>query len=109
VELERFGSAGVLRGLEAVKTSGSSYAPNLNKFIGYCIESSSASANPGDSFSEQLHGAMKPTPNGVPLCWTVGKYTHEDMIESGHSDDNNIAMQTNGEGWKHPDYVEYPS
>jgi len=27
----------VLRGIKAVKQSGSSYAPNLNKFVGFCL------------------------------------------------------------------------
>ena len=44
VELERFGSDGVLRGIDSVRGSGSSYAPNLNKFIGHCLDNYSQPA-----------------------------------------------------------------
>jgi len=101
VELERFGSGGVLRGLESVKVSGSSYAPNLNKFIGHCQDSGAGFVATGDSFSEQLHGAMLPTPNGVPLCWTIGRFTHDELMESPHQEDRQMAAQTNGQGWTH--------
>ena len=102
VELERFGSKGVLRGLGAVRISGSSYAPNLNKFIGYCIESNTGGTSPGDSFSEQLHGKMKETPNGVPLCWTIGAYTDDELRASPCHEDHTMADKTGGHGWSHP-------
>jgi len=41
--LSQYGPEGVLRGIGAVKASGSSYVPNLNKFIGYCMQNYSQS------------------------------------------------------------------
>ena len=37
-ELRTYGPDGVLRGVDAVRRSGSSYMPNLNKFVSYCAE-----------------------------------------------------------------------
>jgi len=92
-ELRQFGSKGVLRGIEAVKFSGGSYAPNLNKFVGLCLEGAATGARPGDSYSEQLHGGqLKPAPNGTPLSWTVGNYTRAELMASGHPEDIAVAQ-----------------
>ena len=103
IELERFGSAGVLRGIESVRLSGNSYAPNLNKYIGHCLESNGGgNVGVGESYSEQLQGGrLKPTANGVPLCWTVGSYTHDQLLASPCHEDHAMAEQMGGAGWTH--------
>jgi hypothetical protein len=97
----------VLHGLQGVKASGTSYLPNLNKFIGYCNESGEGDSRPGERFSEQTHGGkLKPTPNGVPLCWTVGSYTDDELRASPCIEDQVMADQTGGQEWTHADLRE---
>ncbi len=43
----QFGAEGVLRGIAATRQSGSSYVPNLNKFIGFCLAEYSQPAGHG--------------------------------------------------------------
>ena len=88
-ELKYLGTDAMEHGINSVKYSGSQYAPNLNKFLSHCREKSDAL--PGDSFSEQLHGKLKPTPNGTPLSWTLGDYSYEDLIASGLPEDRVAA------------------
>lgn len=83
-----YGSNGVLQGLQGIKDSGNAYLPPLNKFMSLCRNGGESVSGFGDSFSEQLHGGRsKPTPNGVPLCWTVGDYSFEELMASGHPED----------------------
>ena len=94
VELGKLGPDAVDRGIRAVDLSAGSYAPNLNKFIGLCRKPGSGFIV-GDSYSEQLHGGrLKPTPNGVPLCWTIpprGRYSAAELRASGIPEDITAA------------------
>ena len=92
-ELKPYGPQGVLRGLKRVREAGSAYVPPLNKFLSLCKnESESTDCRPGESFSEQEHGGrLKPTPNGVPLSWTIGNYSYEELMASGHPEDTEKA------------------
>ena len=67
---------------------------SLSKFLSLCRTGSEYSnSRPGESFSEHFHGGrLKPTPNGVPLCWTVGNYSYEELIASGHPEDAEKAI-----------------
>jgi len=91
-------------GIAAVKNSGTQYAPNLNKFESLCRQTE-ANAQPGDSLSEQIHGGkLKPTPNGVPLTWTIGEYTTRELLESGNAEDAEMGEMLKREGitiWRH--------
>ena len=104
VELERYGSAGVLRGIESVREAGSDFVPKLNKFIGHCQQTYTGSNSTAlENGSEQFHGSkLKSTPHGTPLVHTVGSYTHEQLMESPCDEDRNMAAQTGGGGWSHP-------
>lgn len=78
--------------------------PNLNKFIGFCLDTSGSTVRPGDSYSEQLNGALRPTPEGVPLIWTIGTYSIADLKLSGTTQDLDMADQLEREGrafWQH--------
>lgn len=104
LELRRFDAGGVLRGLDAVKNSGISYAPNLNKFIGFCKEDGGGNPSPGSGLDEQRYGKLKPTPSGVPLSWTIGRYSVEELEASPCDEDRNLArnLRITGETcWEH--------
>ena len=103
MELLPVGSKGVLAGLQGVKNAGSAYLPPLVKFIALCRESTGGLIETGDSYSEQQHGALKPTPNGVPLCWTIGTYDDEALRKSPCVEDHAMADKMMGNGWSHPD------
>ena len=56
------------------------------------IESNDGSVTPGESEGEKYHGGrLKPTSNGVPLSWTVGNYSYEELVASGHPEDAEVA------------------
>jgi len=101
------GASGVLEALDAVKSAGSVYPPPLAKFISLGRDNSGGEYRHGESFSEHLHGGkLKPTPNSVPLCWTISKYSHEELMASPCFEDHDIANQTGGRGWVHPSLLE---
>jgi len=67
------------------------FAPNLNKFIGLCKDETGSFVST-DSYSEQIHGGqIKPTPLGVPLCWTQGTYTVDELRQSSTDEDHELA------------------
>ena len=89
-ELRPYGSQGVMRGLEAIKAAGNVYMPNLNKFMCECRAGNSTARGDGDVFGRKT----KPTPDGVPLCWTIApyeEYTKQDYLDSGTTEDSEHA------------------
>jgi len=99
VELGKLGPDAVERGIRAVDLAAGSYAPNMNKFIGLCRKAGSEFVGVGDSYSEQIHGGkLKPTPNGVPLCWTVPPmpYSADELRASGIPEDAFAADMIEG-------------
>lgn len=92
-ELKYLGVDAIEHGINSVKYSGSQYVPCLNKFLSHCREKDGHQEFlPGETFSEQLHGGrLRPTPNGVPLCWTDAKYTYEELLASTCSEDQVAA------------------
>jgi hypothetical protein len=90
-ELKWLGVDAIEQGITSVKYSGTQYAPNLNKFLSHC-RVREVDARPGETFSEQHHGGkLKPTPNGVPLSWTDGKYTYDELMASELPEDRIAA------------------
>jgi len=52
--------------------------------------------------SERFHGGkLRPTPQGVPLVWTVSTYDTADLIKSGTQQDIEMANQLKREGGTH--------
>ena len=92
-ELKPLGVDAIEHGINSVKYSGTQYVPCLNKFLGHCKERDGDPENlPGESFSEQLHGGrLRPTPNGVPLSWTIADHTYQELMASEHIEDRNAA------------------
>ena len=93
-ELLPYGSSGVLSALQEVKNAGSAYLPPLVKFMSLARGGNSDFGHGGDlSYSETQHdGKLKPTPNGVPLIWTIGNYSYEELMASGHPKDAEKAI-----------------
>jgi len=52
------------------------------------MQSENTDCRPGESISEREHGGrLRPTPNGVPLSWTIENYSYEELMASGHPED----------------------
>ena len=105
-ELLPYGSQGVLQGLREIREAGNAYVPPLAKFLSLCRNSREDSkSGRAKTFSEELHGGyIKPTPNGLPLTWTQGKYSVQDLRDSGTFEDGLVAddLENRGEAaWQY--------
>ena len=100
-ELTRLGSDAIDFGVRSVMDSGTQYAPNLNKFLDHCRPANSRSTS-DLNFSEELHGGRgKKTDQGLPLVFTVGRYTIAELEESGLYEDKAEAMKLRELGLSH--------
>jgi len=103
-ELLRYGSEGVLRGIQAVRDSGNVYMPVLNKFLSECRSGGESSGGEVDAFGRRL----KPTPHGLPLTWTIGTYSIHELRASGLFEDVTVADSLERRGMTHWTYVPGP-
>ena len=86
-ELGKLGPNAVERGIRAIDFGGANYAPNMNKFVSVCRKTDGGTTGGKDAFGV----SHKPTPNGVPLCWTQGTYTVQELTDSGIQEDLDMA------------------
>lgn len=105
-ELAKLGPDAVEYGINAIDLAGSSYAPNLNKFVASCRKDDGSSAGGLLPGSETLHGGKsRPTPDGMPLSFMAdGDYAVSDMYESPHPEDQAVAARMEQMGWTYQQY-----
>lgn len=105
-ELGKLGPDAVERGIRSIDLAGSSYAPNLNKFVSACRVSDGGAEGAGESYSEQLHGGrIKPTPDGLPLCYLAdGDFSVAALRDTQHYEDAEVAHKMESSGWTYQEY-----
>ena len=103
-ELLPYGSQGVLRGIQSVRDGGNVYPPVLNKFLSECRAGGESSGGSVDVFGRRL----KPTPNGLPLTWTIGTYSIHELRASGLFEDATVADSLERRGLTHWTYIPGP-